>query len=214
MEILGITVDSNLDFNTHISNICRKAGNKLYAIARLKPYIHEDKLILLIKAYVTSQFNYCPLLWAFTSRSNNNKVNNLHERALRLVEGNSDLNFGDLLQKFNCKSSHTSNICQLMIVLFKCLRNMGPSYLQEIFQTNNSRYSLRNPNDFKLPRANTVNYGTETLSFRGPQIWGNLHSICKRASSLEDFIRLIKKFERFPCQCRLCADYIHQIGYI
>ena len=68
IKILGVTVDSNVNLNSHISKICKKAGSKFYTI--------------------TSQFNYSPLLWAYTSRSNNNKINSLHEKALHLVEGN------------------------------------------------------------------------------------------------------------------------------
>ena len=93
VKILGVTVDSNLNLNSHISKIFKIAGSKLYAISRLRPYLQGEKLILLVKSYVTSQFNYCLLLWAHTSRSNNNKINSLHERALRLVKGNSDLDF-------------------------------------------------------------------------------------------------------------------------
>ena len=38
-----------------------------------------------MKAFVISQFNYCPLTWMFHNRTLNNKINKLHERALRLV---------------------------------------------------------------------------------------------------------------------------------
>ena len=52
---------------------------------------------------------------------------------------------------------------------------MGPSYLQEIFHLNPNSYNLRNHNDFKVEHVRTVNDGTETVSFRGPQTWGSLN---------------------------------------
>ena len=100
------------------------------------------------------------LLWAYTSRSNNNKINSVHERALRLVEGNSDLDFEKLLVKYRSKSNHTPNISQLMLLLYKCLNNMGPSYLQEIFHLNSNSCNLRNRNDFKAEHVRTVSHGT------------------------------------------------------
>ena len=214
VKILGVTVDSNLNLNSHISKISKKAGSKLYAISRLRPYLQGEKLILLVKIYVTSQFNYCPLLWAYTSRSNNNKINFLHERALRLVEGNSDLDFEELLVKYRCKSNHTSNISQLMLLLYKCLHNMGPSYLQEIFHLNSNIYNLRNSNDFKAGHVRTVNHGTETVSFRGPQTWGFLKPTTKSVDSVEDLTSQIKSHKRFPSKCRLCVTYVQHIGYI
>ena len=39
----------------------------------------------LMKAFITSQFNYCPLIWMFHSRQLNNQINEIHDRALRLV---------------------------------------------------------------------------------------------------------------------------------
>ena len=208
VRILGVTVDPNLNLNSHIFKICKKAGSKLYVISRLRPYLQGEKLILLVKSHVTSQFNYCLLLWAYTSRSNNNKINYLHKRALGLVEGNSDLDFEELLVKYRCKSNHTSNISQLMILLYKCLHNMGPSYLQEIFHLDSNSCNLRNRNDFKAEHVCTVNHGTETVSFRGPQTWRFLKLTTKSVDSVEDFTSKIKSCERFPCKCRLCATYV------
>ena len=37
VEILGITLDRNMNFHTHIKNICRKAGQKLSALLRISP---------------------------------------------------------------------------------------------------------------------------------------------------------------------------------
>ena len=215
VKILGVTVDSYLNLNSHISKICKKAASKLCAISRLKPYLQGEKLILLVKSYVTSQFNYCPLLWAYTSRRNNNKINSLYEkRALRLVEGNSDLDFEELLVKYRCKSNHTSNISQLMLLLYKCLHNIGPSNLQEIFHLNSNSYNIRNCNEFKAEHVRTVNHGTETVSFRGPQTWGFLKPTTKSVDSVEDFTSQIKSYEIFPCKCRLCTTYVQYIGYI
>ena len=39
----------------------------------------------LMKAFIESHFNYCPLILMFHSRIMNNKINRIHERALRLV---------------------------------------------------------------------------------------------------------------------------------
>ena len=43
VEILGITLDRNLNFERHIKNICRKAGQKLSALLRISSHINIDK---------------------------------------------------------------------------------------------------------------------------------------------------------------------------
>ena len=35
VEILGINIDNNLDFNNHIKSICSKAGQKLSVLLRI-----------------------------------------------------------------------------------------------------------------------------------------------------------------------------------
>ena len=52
----------------------------------------------LMKAFITSQFNYCRLIWMFHSRQSNNRINKIHERALRLVYKDNKLTFNDLLE--------------------------------------------------------------------------------------------------------------------
>ena len=49
VEVLGITVDRNLNFNRHMENICRKAGQKFSALLRISSHINTDKKTLLYK---------------------------------------------------------------------------------------------------------------------------------------------------------------------
>ena len=55
----------------------------------------------LMKAFITSQLNYCPLIWMLHSRQLNNQMNKIHERALRLVYKDNKLTFNDLLELDN-----------------------------------------------------------------------------------------------------------------
>ena len=85
VKLLGVTIDNKLNFNEHVDNICKKANNNLHALARIAKYLNPDKLRILMKTFIESQFNYCPLIWMFHSRQLNSKINKLHERALRIV---------------------------------------------------------------------------------------------------------------------------------
>ena len=62
-EKLGVTFDNRLNFNHHISKICKTASNKLHALARVSHYMDEDKRRILFNSYFLSQFNYCPLIY-------------------------------------------------------------------------------------------------------------------------------------------------------
>ena len=77
--LLGITIDSNLTFENHISSICKKASQKLNAFARITPYMSIKKRRTIMKSFGTSQLSYCPLICMFHSRRLNNKINSIHE---------------------------------------------------------------------------------------------------------------------------------------
>ena len=81
VKLLGVTIDNRLNFTEHVSKICKKVSTKLHALARVSNYMTTDKLRVIMKAFIESQFGYCPLVWMFHSRTLNNRINNLHERA-------------------------------------------------------------------------------------------------------------------------------------
>ena len=81
-ELVGIILDSKLSFEDQINSLYKKASQELNALARIAPYMCLEKTKTVMKAYIISQFGYCPLVWMFHSRGLNNKINSLHERAL------------------------------------------------------------------------------------------------------------------------------------
>ena len=108
--LLGITIDSNLTFENHINNICERASQKLNALARVALYMDIQKRRIIMKSFVTSQFGYCPLIWMFHSRRLNNKINSIHERALRITYQDHIITFQELLNKDNFVSIHHKNL--------------------------------------------------------------------------------------------------------
>ena len=71
-----------------MNTLLNKANKKYHALARVCNYMNTNKRRVLMKAFITSQFSYCPLVWMFHSRTMNNRINTLHEKALRLVYTN------------------------------------------------------------------------------------------------------------------------------
>ena len=59
-KLFGETFDNRLNFNHHISNICKTASHKLHALARVSNYMDQDEKRILFNSYFLSQFNYCP----------------------------------------------------------------------------------------------------------------------------------------------------------
>ena len=90
------------------------------------------------------------------NKSINKKINNLHERALRLIYCDHSSNFQELLQRDSSVTIHQKNIQALAIMMSKLLNNIAPNIVSDLFSFSNVNYSLRSGSQFHQPSANTV----------------------------------------------------------
>ena len=63
-----------------------------------------------MSSYITSQFNYCHLVWITHDRKLNKKINEVHERALRIVYGDHKTKFLELLNTDKSDTIHQRNL--------------------------------------------------------------------------------------------------------
>ena len=54
-------------------------------------------------------------------------------------------------------------------------------------------YQLRNENDFKVPRFQSVRYGKHSLRYQGPYLWSELSRADKYSDTLTLFIKKIRQ---------------------
>ena len=88
---------------------------------------------VLMKAFITSQFSYCPLIWMFHSRTLNNRTNNIHERALRLTYEGNQYSFKELLEKDHSVTVHHKNVQALVTEIFKAKNDLAPDIMKDVF---------------------------------------------------------------------------------
>ena len=72
-----------------------------------------------MKTFVHLQFGYCPVIWMFHNITLNNKINRIHERALRIVYRDKTSNFTKLLQKGNAVTVQQRNLRVLAPEIYK-----------------------------------------------------------------------------------------------
>ena len=62
-----------------------QSSHELKAIFRLKKYRSQKELEIIPSSFIYSNFNYCPLVWHFSTSKSIEKIENLHKRYLRLA---------------------------------------------------------------------------------------------------------------------------------
>ena len=61
-KLLGVLFNNKFDFDEHVTSLCRKASQKLNALARVAYYMNLAQGMFIMNAFIFSQFGYCPLV--------------------------------------------------------------------------------------------------------------------------------------------------------
>ena len=203
-KLLGVTIDYKLNFEEHLSKVCNKASQKPNALASISSYMNISQRNGIIRAFINSQFGYCPLVWFFCSPKINNRINRIQGRALRIVYKDYVSTFAQLLEKDSSVSIHIRNLQVLATKIFKARNNFSPPIVQNVFRTTEPAYILRRDTLFESRRIQSQRYGIESLTYVGPKIWSQVPNEIKESASLSVFKNKIKNW-RLKCRpYKLC----------
>ena len=188
-KCLGVTVDSNFTFEKPINGLCKKGNEKLHVLARCAKYISTEKKHILFKAFVVSQFNYCPLVWMFHTKELNRQINSLHEKAFRIAYKNRNPFFDELLKLDKSVSIHY---------------RLSPPIMNDILTLDqNGSYNLRSGVTITRRNIRTNKFGFETISRIAAVLWGHLPNNIKNSDSLNNFKHKIKQSTPDKCPCKI-----------
>ena len=147
-----------------------------------------EKKRTLFKAFVFSQFNYCPLVWMFHTKELNSRINSLHEKALRLIYQNRNLSFDDLLKLDKSVSIHYRNLQYLLTEICKVKMGLSPPIMNDILTLDeNASYNLRSGVTVTRRNIRTNKFGFGTITTIGAVLWQNLPNNIKSSDSLNIF---------------------------
>ena len=185
IDVLGgkLNFDGKLNFNEHVHRICSKASAQISALQRLTGLVDYPSRKAIYTSFISSNFNYCPLVWFFTSRESINKIDKIQERALRFVLKDHTSNYKNLLLKSGFDSFGISAVKSLVIELFKILEGKTPNYLSELFVKADTLYDTRDKFKLIQPLKRTTTYGLRSFQYYSAHVWNMLpvnmkHSHC------------------------------------
>ena len=75
IEVLGVTLDSILQYDTYISNLCSNAWIQINGMKRIGKHLNTDCRIAMYKSFISSNFSYCPVSWKLCGKRNADEWN-------------------------------------------------------------------------------------------------------------------------------------------
>lgn len=140
LKILGITLSNDLKWDTHISNICKLACRRFYAIRIIRPFLSNAQLILFYNSFIRSILEYCSPLFVGLNFKNIACLNRVQRR------------FHNLLCFYGCHCECLASLC------FRRLSSSTSLFLGASTDTNHSLYNLiptKLHNTFRQPYSRT-----------------------------------------------------------
>ena len=67
-KLLGVYIDKQLSFDSHVKQKCKQANSKLQVLKRLSQYLTEECKLAVVRSFIVSHFIYCAPLFNFCSK--------------------------------------------------------------------------------------------------------------------------------------------------
>ena len=97
-KYLGLILDDRLNFNKHITELCKLLSHKLFLLAKIRKYLMKEASIVIFKSMIVSLIEYGDIIYEGTNNKNLDTIARLFYRGLRICT----LNNGELTKQELC----------------------------------------------------------------------------------------------------------------
>ena len=192
---LGVIFDSELNFIPHIKNVTKIGFYHLKNIARVRPFLSQANTEVLMHAFISCRLDYCNALLSGLPKKSIHNLQLLQNSAARvLTRTRGREHITPVLE-----SLHWLPVCfridfKVLLLVFKCLNSLGPSYLSDLLLSYQPSRVLRSSGTGLLiiPRAKTKTHGEAAFSHYGPRLWNSLPEGIRTAETVDVFKRRLK----------------------
>lgn len=179
VQNLGVWLDEHLDMQLHITKQCQKVMMHLQDIRSIRKCLTTEATRSLLHAFVTSCLDYGNSLLIGVPKVHISKLQMVQNMAVRCLH---NLNKYDHITSY-ISSEHWLTVdkrikFKLMLIIYKCLNNQGPKYLNDMLMKDfNTIHNLRSNSDtlrLVVPRTTSKSYGDRAFMVAGPRLWNSL----------------------------------------
>ena len=192
-KYLGLWVRSDLSWDDHILELCRKMHYHFHMFRRLRKILPSALLLNIYKTYVQSKIDYGLSIWGCTTEVNLDRVQRIQNLLARIICNNFDYIHSrgiDLVRSYKLQTIRERRDYFLCVLMFKCIHGLAPHYLSNdvTMHVDIHWYDTRSAEnmDLYIPRCAKEIYKRSFL-YKGSSFWKKLPPWVKESTSLNDF---------------------------
>lgn len=187
VKYLGVLVDDDLKFKSHISRIGGICSRTLGVLYRSRYFLNAQLLLLLYNALILPHLTYCSVIWGSNYESNIKPLYIIQKRAIRLISNAGPTSHSSPLFK-NLRVLKLNDLIkyQTLLVLHSFLFKRLPISLTNKFTLHTAARNTRSSKHFNelipsstgtaTPNYRVTNYRQFVIFYRGPVLWNTLLS--------------------------------------
>ena len=195
---LGVIIDSELNFNTHINHVTKIAFFHLRNIARIRNYLSLNDAKTLIHAFVFSRLDYCNAILSGLPKKETDRLQLVQNAAARvLTKTKMREHITPVLASLHWLPVVFRIDYKILLLVYKALNGLAPSYLSDCLPRYVPGRHLRSSNADLLdppPKMNYKKYGEASFCFYGPTAWNKLPLHLRQAVSVDSFKAQLKTY--------------------
>lgn len=192
---LGVTIDSELKFDEHISRKVRVSNAIVGQIRRSFSYLDCDTFRRIYTAFVRPHLEYGQAVWSPYLVKNINMLENVQVRATKLVDGFANLEYPDRLKQLNLPTLAFRRKRGDMIEIYKHFHTYDKSTISPTFHPR-ERTSRQHNYQLHIPIQKDGKRGLQSNSFynRTASTWNNLPREVVETKHLNGFKNALDRY--------------------
>ena len=195
---LGVIIDSDLNFNSHISYVTKTAFFHLRNIARIRAYLSLDDAKTLTHAFVFSRLDYCNALFSGLPKKTTDRLQLVQNAAARvLTKTKMREHITPVLASLHWLPVVFRIDFKVLLLVYKALNGLAPPYLLDCLPKYVPTRPLRSSTADLLvvpQKMATKKYGEAAFCFYGPTAWNKLPLYLRQAASVDIFKAQLKTY--------------------
>ena len=194
---LGVTLDQHLLMADHVTALVRKAAMGLRYISKIRGYLDKPATERLVHAFVTSHLDSCNSLLLGIPSYQLQKLQRIQNAAARIVCRTKRRNhISPIMYSLHWLPVAARVEYKVLLIVFKCLTNRAPVYLENLIHIKHNTRALRSSNQTQLtePRFSTKSYGARAFSVAAPRLWNSLPCDIRETAMIGSFKSKLKTF--------------------
>jgi hypothetical protein len=197
IKLLGVTIDSTLSFDKHVTGVVRSCNYHMHALRHIRPVITAEVAKTVACSMVSTRLDYCNSLLYGTTAKNLQRLqvvqNDLARTVLQVSRGSS--------ATCSLKSLHwlpvkTRIDYKIATTVYKLRSSSTPAYLSELISDYQPSRELRSADKLLLRElegpVRKLAFSSKAFSISAPIVWNSLTVNCRECNNFETFKRTLK----------------------